>query len=278
MSRQRFAPRFAGLAAILAAAAPGPTFGHGHDRGGHHGHGPVPVPGRVGGFGGYGVYPVPFYASIGPGGFPFVYVPPTFAAVAPGIFPVPMFDRGPVGGPVPAAMLAPRPVPVPPAAPKAPASPAKISQVITFGDRLFRAGNIKRAEERYEQALKLDAASASPRVRLAQVAVARGRYDEAAERYRDAIAAEPNWLAKAPDIQKIYGEPREFIRTIAKLESHLLLQPGDRDAWLVLGAQLYLSGQTRRASDVFVRLTDRRPDATLAAFLDATKPPALDTR
>ena len=32
----------------------------------------------------------------------------------------------------------------------------------------------------------------------------------------------------------------------------------------MLGAQLFLSGQTRAASDVFVRLTDHKADPTLA--------------
>ena len=62
---------------------------------------------------------------------------------------------------------------------------------------------------------------------------------------------------------------------VAKLESHLQASPNDRDGWLVLGAEWYLSGRARQAADVFTRLNDRKPDATLAAFLDATTPDAL---
>ena len=65
---------------------------------------------------------------------------------------------------------------------------------------------------------------------------------------------------------------------IAKLESRVLSEPGDRDAWLVLGAELFLSGQTRRAADVFLRLTDRKPDGAIAAFLDAASPPGTAAR
>ena len=68
-----------------------------------------------------------------------------------------------------------------------------------------------------------------------------------------------------------YAEPADFHRHLAHLESHLQAEPGDRDAWLVLGAQLFLSGRTRRAADVFLRLTDREPDSTLTAFLDASR-------
>jgi hypothetical protein len=70
----------------------------------------------------------------------------------------------------------------------------------------------------------------------------------------------------------MYPEPTEFAKHVARLESHLHANPDDRDAWLVLGAEWYLSGRTKKAADVFLRLDDphRRPDPALAAFLDAT--------
>ena len=100
----------------------------------------------------------------------------------------------------------------------------------------------------------------------------RGQFAEAANQIREAITAEPHWLITAPDIQAIYAEPADFAKQLAKLESHLHANPTDRDAWLVLGAQLYLSGRTRKAADVFLRLSDRKADPTLAAFLDVTTP------
>jgi hypothetical protein len=104
------------------------------------------------------------------------------------------------------------------------------------------------------------------------VALNRGQFAEAARCYREAMTVEPGWLIHAPDIQAIYSEPSDFARQIAHLETHLQANPQDRDAWLVLGAQWYLSGQTRKAADVFLRLSDRNGDTTLAAFLDATTP------
>ena len=97
---------------------------------------------------------------------------------------------------------------------------------------------------------------------------------------REAETAEPGWIITAPDIQSIYGEPADFNRTLAHLESYLQVHPDDRDAWLVLGAQWFLTGRTAKAADVFKRLNDpkRKPDVALAAFLDASnqaaeKPP-----
>jgi cytochrome c-type biogenesis protein CcmH/NrfG len=143
--------------------------------------------------------------------------------------------------------------------------------LITLGDRHFRAKDLRRTTERYEQAVRADPGSAAARVRLAQVALVRGQFTEAANRLREALAAEPDWLARAPDIQDLYGEPSDFKDQVSKLERHLQVNPNDRDAWLVLGAQWFLSGRTRQAADVFLRLSDRRPDPTLAAFLDASK-------
>ncbi len=99
------------------------------------------------------------------------------------------------------------------------------------------------------------------------MAIARGNYHEAAARFREAQAADSDWLNTAEDIQAVWSEPRSFADAIGKLESHLQAHPEDRDAWLVLGAELFLSGRTRQAADVFLRLTDRAPDPTLAAFL-----------
>jgi cytochrome c-type biogenesis protein CcmH/NrfG len=110
------------------------------------------------------------------------------------------------------------------------------------------------------------------------VELVRGRYTEAANRYREAQAADPNWMAHAPDIQAIYAEPEDFAGPIKKLETHLQIDPADRDGWLVLGAQWFLSGRTRQAADVFKRLADRPGDPTLASFLDATTPPAVPQR
>jgi cytochrome c-type biogenesis protein CcmH/NrfG len=158
--------------------------------------------------------------------------------------------------------------------------PVRAAQRVTMGDRLLRAGNVKKAEERYQQATRHAPDLAAPRVRLAQIAFLRGNYTDAALRFRDAETAEPGWIVTAPDIQAIFGEPTEFARHIAKLETYIQSHPGDRDAWLVLGAEWFLTGRTTKAADVFQRLNDpkRKPDIALAAFLDASNQAALRPR
>jgi len=246
-----------------AQARPGGVHG-GAWQGGHGGGNHRAFAGNSGsflmGFGaGWGGF---YYYSpilvIGPGGF----LPP-FPAMMPPLPP----RRGPLLPPPPPGMVAPQPRAI-----LRHGDSVRAGQLITIGDRLFRAGNLKKAEERYQQATRTAPDLASPRVRLAQVALARGNYTDAAIRLREAETAEPGWIITAPDIQSIYGEPAEFSRSLARLESHLQVHPDDRDAWLVLGAQWFLTGRTAKAADVFKRLNDpnHKPDIALAAFLDAS--------
>lgn len=258
----------------MPALAGSHSGGAPHHHGGSHHHGGG-FPFGVGG--GWAGYPFPYYQSFGVGGFPIVFMPPIFA-YSPNWYPpyappvqAPGWNGNALAGPMPPLAMG-RPVADVPKRKKS--EPEKSKQLVTVGDRLFRAGNNRRAAERYEQAAKADPHAAAPRVRLAQCALVKGQYIEAANHFREAQTAEPGWLANATDIQTIYAEPADFAKQIAALESHLQVHPRDRDAWLVLGAQWYLSGRTQKASDVFLRLSDRAPDATLAAFLDASTPAA----
>ena len=262
--RKLFSMALAGFATVMVFALGLPESAAQH--GGHHHH-----QGRGGGFGGVGGFG-PFF-SFGVG-VPYFYAP--IIIVGPGMFVAPM----PVGGPVGPIMPLPPPgiinggpvANMRPARAKS-ADPARAAQLLVVGDRLLRSGNLKKAEERYLQAMRAAPELAAPRVRLALVAIARGNYADAAGRLREAETAEPGWVVTAPDIQSIFGEPTDFTRQIAKIESHVQTHPDDRDAWLVLGAEWFLSGRTAKAADVFKRLDDpaRKSDVALAAFLDASK-------
>jgi hypothetical protein len=260
------------LASASLAQAQGSSSGSSKPGAGHSGGSDgstiVQVPAAVSS--GWARY-YPFYTvTATPSGIVYTYVPQPFG-VPP--VPQPVYDRGTVAPLPPAGMF-------PPAEPQRPMPVVKVrrgdanraAQMLTLGDRMFRLENWKRAEERYLQAARLDPGSAAPRVRLAQIALVREQYREAADRLREAEIAQPGWLINAPDIQSIYAEPSDFARRLAKLESYLHTHPDDRDGWLVLGAQWYLSGRAGRAADVFLRLSDphRRPDVLLTAFLDAT--------
>lgn len=261
---------------MLVLAGPS-AFGGSHGSGGHAGHGSwashhhhgqispgagtIIVSGPVGfAWGPFGPVPlVPAFAVIGPGGY---------------------FPALPPAPPIPYAMAQPpTPFPIPmmpqaePQRPRRTGNPARAAELVTIGDRLFRAGNLPRAQLRYQQAMKAHPNSAAARVRLAEIALVRGQYTEAADRLREAQTAEPGWLEHAFDIQGLFPEPTEFAAQIARIEAHLQSEPDDRNAWLMLGAQWFLSGRVQLAADVFLRLNDpkRQPDEILQAFLDASK-------
>lgn len=264
--------------ALLALCGSARAQSRGHGGGYHHHHGhkppisPVTINPSPGGGGPvYPTLPPGLPVVIGGGGW--VPFPVVVGPVAPTAFPAmpPLWQPAPDPLMMMPAIM-PRPTPAPAAAARPrPRDNARVKELVELGDRLFRAGNLIRASERYEQALKANPDKAEPRVRLAQVALVRGKYQDAANRLREAQAAEPGWLATAGDLLKIFPEPAEFAKHVAKLETHLQARPEDRDAWLVLGALWYLSGQTQKAADVFLRLSDRKEDPTLRAFLEATK-------
>lgn len=217
-------------------------------------------------------YRPPIYWVPGPGGWT-PYAPPLIVVAPGGGFPpprpTPLLPAEPPD-PVPVVPAVPEIAPaVVPARPPRRADPDRAAKLITLGDRHFRARDLVRATARYEQAVAADPTSGAARARLAQVAIARRQYREAVLRLHEAHAAEPGWIAWADDVQGLYGEPAEFAAMIAELETRLQAHPEDRDACLVLGTELLLSGRTRQAADVLLRLTDREPGGVLAALLDA---------
>ncbi|HWE36228.1 MAG TPA: tetratricopeptide repeat protein [Isosphaeraceae bacterium] len=200
-------------------------------------------------------------------GPPIVLLPPPPPVV---IVPrmVPPQSTAPQGRPA----VEPKPRPVP-------RDKAKAARLVTLGDRLLKVGNLKRAEERYSQALRADGRATAPMVGLAQIAIIRGDYAEAADHFRVAQAADPDWLKNNPrDVESMFQEPSAFHKQIAGLEAHLQAEPEDRDAWFVLGTEWLLSGRAERASNVFLRLSDRKDDRVVAAFLAAADTKAAEAR
>ena len=237
---------------------------HGWHGGGAHGNPMSSYFAVSGGYGGcyggwYGGY-APMLA-IGPGGF----MPP-IGWMGPSL----MAGRGPLLPPPPPGLMENDRQTIGPIS--RPADPVRADRLTTLGDRLFRAGNFKKAEERYLQAIRMAPDQAKPRFRLAQIAMMRGQYDSGGRADSRGGDRAARLDLNAPDIQALYAEPADFANNVARLETHLQANPNDRDAWLVLGAEWFLSGRTTKAADVFKRLNDpnRKPDIALAAFLEAS--------
>ena len=150
-------------------------------------------------------------------------------------------------------------------------NPARAEELVALGDRSFRGGDNHRAEERYKLAARANLETPIPHLHLAQIALIRGDYTTAAGYLRDAVASTrgSDWLLETPDIMAMYGEPGDFAKQLARLESWLQTHPDDRNGWFVLGAEHYLSGHQQAASDAFLRITDHQTDEALAVFATA---------
>lgn len=247
------------LLATLACWIPKLALGqvHFHGAGHHHHHGPLPprppfVP----------VYPVPILVPFA--GMPFY---PGGASWSPAFLPPP-------AGPIPAIPAPPEgdpPVPSKQVPRAMRTDTAQAAKLVKMGDNLFRAGNLNRARERYQQASRADASAAVPRLRLAEVAMVNGKYAEAANGLREAEAAEPGWLNHARDIQPLFGDPADFAAQISKVETYLQAHPEDRDAWMILGINKLLTGKAQDAADIFLSIGDEPLDPALSAFLAASR-------
>ncbi|HEU5116989.1 MAG TPA: hypothetical protein VFT74_09970, partial [Isosphaeraceae bacterium] len=198
---------FAALGVFLPQAL-GTPHGPGHGHGSHHGS--MYPPGQIG---------------IGPG---FFVTPPVYGLMiaSPPPPPVPLYVGPPVPVPNPLSVdpMHQGPTSIDPSIdpsapgpqrPDHPARPVLINnpralERLTVGDRLFRVGERVKATRRYQQALEADPTLAAGYVRLAQVALARGRYHEAADHFREAQTAEPGWLAFPDDVQNLFGDPADF--------------------------------------------------------------------
>ena len=200
------------------------------------------------------------------------YAPPPFLMIPQGGFfpfgsmvPPPMMLRGPLLPPPP-EMMAPRP-----AVNNQQGDPVKAGQRVTVGDRLLRAGNVKKAEERYQQATRSAPDLAAPesawrRSRSFEPITPMRHSDYERRRPPSPVGSSPRRISS-----QSLASQTEFARHIARLETHLQSHPDDRDAWLVLG-RVVPHRRTAKAADVFQRLNDpkRKPDVALAAFLDAS--------
>ncbi len=257
--------------------------------GGHAGG----IPGGLGGgavAGGGGFWGPSFiylgYGPVGPFAVPpTAFVTPVYPGFAPGYLggPQPAFNGAPFASSAPSLMPIARftrvsrrieadqaSKPVPEEVQRA--ERTKSDDLVLRGDRFFRVKDYTRARNRYAKAGAADRNAVDPLIHEAQVDMVQGRYQDAAERVRQALTIDPDWIFNAPDIQAMYAEPADYAALIGKLETHLQAKPDDRDAWLVLGLEKYLNGKTRQAHDIFTRLTDRRGDTTLFTLLQAATP------
>jgi hypothetical protein len=145
---------------------------------------------------------------------------------------------------------------------------ARSQQQMEAGVRLFRAGRFSAAAERFQSAAEASA-EATPYFLLAHARFASRRYAEAVQSLKRGIEINPDWLMLDFDARALYADPELIVTQLAHLAIEVEANPLDRDRLLLLGFELFVTGQTDRARPILeqvARLSNN--DAHVKPFLD----------
>ncbi len=185
----------------------------------------------------------------------------------------------------------------PPTAPKEENDPTSLATKASPGPDLYVAmarlsehqGNLEKANQEYQQALKLSPNHVDALVGLGRLWDRQGRMDEAVKYYQKAIKAYPKEATIYNDLGLCYARQRQYKESIAVLNQAVQLQPksklyrnnlatvlvenGDNDGAFVqlvaahgqagacynLGILLYKKGQYDLAAKLFVKAKEKDP-------------------
>ena len=163
------------------------------------------------------------------------------------------------------------------AALKAEARRKRSAEAARLAARNFSARNYRNAAVNYQEAAALATDDASALLMLAQSQFAIKKYLEAAQSLRAAIRINPNMIDS--DVMSLYGDADDFRQQLTSLADELRVNPLNRDAMLLLGHMLYVSGQKAKARTILVESGKLGIDAvTLKPYLDFFQPPITPAR
>ncbi len=141
------------------------------------------------------------------------------------------------------------------------------NELLAEADGAFRSGRYVEARDLFAQAVLND-----PYYGFAQLAYglghfASGEYEAAAGAIRRGLAMVPDVIDRPVDITRQYGQVDDFKQHVQNLRSHVAANPGDGDAWFVLGYVLFSSGQPQEAAEALQKASAIYPDDAYAAVL-----------
>jgi hypothetical protein len=115
--------------------------------------------------------------------------------------------------------------------------------------RNFAAGNYRFAVSNYQDAVELVGDDASVYFMLAQSQFAIKKFFEAAKTLRTAVRVNPNLVDF--DVFAFYKNAEDFRAQLTVLADELRVNPLNRDAMLLFGHMLFISGQKENAKTIF---------------------------
>lgn len=151
---------------------------------------------------------------------------------------------------------------------RGPDSRARASgQYLTLGDQAFRDARYADAVHFYARAVEFAPEEGVLYLVLSDGLFATGDYHYGAFALRRALELDPTLAASAVDKHAFYGDPKEFDRQLAVLESYLSDRPGDDDARLMLAANYLFGARPAAAVDLLEAAPSERVRAEPAGAL-----------
>ncbi|MFO0974269.1 MAG: tetratricopeptide repeat protein [Phycisphaerae bacterium] len=108
-------------------------------------------------------------------------------------------------------------------------------------------GEWDQAEERFREALEAEPGNLTAQLELAGVLLRRKRYDEAERAYRAIVEQHADAADAQSGLAVALTAQKKFESALATLETLLKLRPDDGEAWLLYGDTLVLSGYREEA-------------------------------
>jgi tetratricopeptide (TPR) repeat protein len=140
------------------------------------------------------------------------------------------------------------------------------------GARQFAAGNYRNAASNYQEAVSLVADDATVQLMLAQSQFAMKRFFDAAQTLRTAIRLNPQLVGF--DVLTFYKDAADFRDQLTALADELRVNPLNKDAMLLFGHMLYVSGRRAEAKTILLESAKLGVDAAiLRPYLDSFVPP-----
>jgi hypothetical protein len=152
---------------------------------------------------------------------------------------------------------------------------------LAMGDEDYRAQRYGEAYSTYRRAAEIAPDLYEVYFRQGQALVALRRYDDALKSFKRGLDLDPNWPRRPMRLTELYGPNQAaFVAHLEALAKEAVARPGDSSPILLLGIELFSSGQQDRAKRFFDQAAALAGDSPLYAelFLRELNQPAPPQR
>ncbi|MBX9791641.1 MAG: tetratricopeptide repeat protein [Pirellulales bacterium] len=158
---------------------------------------------------------------------------------------------------------------------------ARAARRLALGDDDYRAQRYGEAYNTYRRAAEIAPDLYEAYFRQGQALVALRRCDDAVRAFKRGLDLDPTWPRRPMRLDGLYGPNQAAqLAHLEALAKDAAARPGDASPILLLGIELYCSGQTERARRFFDQAASLAGDAPLYAelFLRVLNQPARPAR